>query len=135
MASSASGYIGRLSSANSSSQHPSSASDQLLAVAFSGLAFYAADVMLREVAGSSPMGEHHRAGADLASTLQTLQSVSIIMFTNSLVNYAMLVVSGGGAGKVQQELATLAVGLVAVRTIMQILRGLVRAKEEDEEEK
>ena len=65
----------------------------MLGVVSSGLSFYAASTLLRDadrdkhvVGNSAP---------SIADTLQTLQSVSAIMFTNSLVNYAMRIVSPG----------------------------------------
>ena len=93
----------------------------VLGVTSSGLAFYAANTMLRDAERGGGGGGRGREGSapSLASTLQTLQSVSAIMFTNSLVNFAMQIISPGGGG-VQQELAAVAAGLVVARTVVQI---------------
>jgi hypothetical protein len=88
----------------------------LYAVFFSGLAFYALDALYRDIVRQERQQDAKKAR--LSAVLQTLQSVSIIMFTNSLVSWAMQVISGGGLGN---AFATVTAGIVVARTIVQVV--------------
>ncbi len=61
----------------------------------------------------------------LSLTFKTLQSITIIMFTNSLVTWSMDVVSGGttsaGSSSLGTSFATIVAGIVVARTILQIV--------------
>jgi hypothetical protein len=98
-----------------------------------GLAFYIVDAIYRDTVRTEEADAcKRRAHADdsqpdiarFSTTLQTLQSVTIIMFTNSLVSWAMELIStsssGGGGSGVGQAFATVVAGIVVSRVIVQV---------------
>jgi hypothetical protein len=100
-----------------------------------GLVFYTVNEMYKETIriemcertrgkGALSPGAHS-VQSGLSSTLQTLHSISLIMVTNSLVSYAMHVVSpvssGNGRADTASGLATVVSGMVAARTIMRLV--------------
>jgi hypothetical protein len=110
----------------------------LSTVFFTGLCFYAVDAFYRDVSSSERIWDmkknrlknkgmelapsDSRRGASFASPLQTLQSVSIIMFTNSLVSWTMETMSAGHAAQgLGQAFATIAGGIVVARTVVQVI--------------
>lgn len=100
-------------------------SQQVLVCA--GLGFYCIDALQRDVQRT----ENSRSSSTaprLSYTLHTLQSVTVIIFTNSLVAYAMELVSpaalagkGKTAAAVGSSLGTVVVGLVVAKTVMQVV--------------
>lgn len=95
-------------------------------VVCTGLGFYAFDALSRDMQRS----ERRRTSSgkpissSMSNTLQTFQSVTIIMFTNSLVSWCMDAVSaaaGTSNAHVGNAFATVVCGLVVARTIVQLL--------------
>jgi hypothetical protein len=115
-------------------------STTLLVVFSTGLGFYVIDALYRDVARSEMMVSrtskdafthaqqqtHQRmsaalvAAVKLSTTLQTLQSVGIIMFTNSLVTWCMELISSGKGG-IGNAFATIVAGVVVARAVVQIV--------------
>jgi hypothetical protein len=114
-----------------------------LAVVCTGLWFYMADAAYRDVCrneaiadaraactkknsggGSAGRGSSAVPSAaselKLSSMVQTLQSVGIIMFTNSLVSWCMEVISAGKGG-MGNAVATIVAGIVMARVIVQVV--------------
>lgn len=110
-----------------------------------GAAFYAVDVLLKDTKrqeGLSELKRHaraplrwHPAAPRLSATLETLQSVTIIMFTNSLVSYCMDMISPSlpvgnpnaarSLNSIGPEIATVVVGLIVTKTLVQIISSSV----------
>jgi hypothetical protein len=109
-------------------------STTLLVVFSTGLGFYLIDALYRDVARSEMMmvsrtsQQAHQctmpaalvAAVKLSTTLQTLQSVAIIMFTNSLVTWCMELISSGKGG-IGNAFATIVAGVVVARAVVQIV--------------
>jgi hypothetical protein len=115
----------------------------LSTVFLTGLSFYAFDAFYRDVVErdlrlSLKRKQVERRSKELqpampisaapmvpsiASPLQTLHSISVIMFTNSLVSWSMETISGshGGGGGLGQDFATIVAGIVVARTIVQVV--------------
>ncbi len=128
-------------SGNSSSSNGSVRSTSL-AVVCTGLWFYITDAAYRDVCRNEAIADAGvtctkknscgGGGRDsstvpsaaselkLSSMIQTLQSVGIIMFTNSLVSWCMEVISAvkGGMGN---AVATIVAGIVMARVIVQVV--------------
>ena len=128
----ASSALGYFSSSSWSSQRLSS----MKVAVCSGLCFYCIDALQRDVQqaedrhmASNKNRDQKKSTPRMSYTLQTLQSVTVIVCTNSLVNFAMQVVSpvssGAGASRtaagVASSLATVAAGLIVAKTAMQVV--------------
>ena len=127
VASSALGYF----SSSSKSQRISSMQVAVCA----GLCFYCINTLQRDmqrtedrrIASSSK--DKDKGPPRMSYTLHTLQSVTVIVCTNSLVNFAMEVVSPIPSGTsesrttagVASSLATVAAGLIVSKTVMQVV--------------
>lgn len=107
----------------------------LFSVAATGFLFYWTDVLMRSTQRREIVqlailvsSTGHARGSDapkLSDTLRTVMSISIIMFTNSLVTFSMDVISGPmrGSSGIGLSLSSLVAGLVVAKTISRILRG------------
>lgn len=114
----------------------------MLIVICAGLAFYCVDALQRDLQraedGRMMMMIHRQLGGQppnnaprLSFTLHTLQSVTIIFFTNSLVSFSMEIMSPGGDGSsssssatnIAANLATVVTGLIVAKTVMQLVEA------------
>lgn len=135
-----------LSSAVSSSSSSSSSGNNFFTVAASGLLFYGIDALMRDMQRremfkrarmeearqkKEPRAKDVGPGPEFSGTLQTLQSISVIMFTNSLVTYSMdaITPSSASATGTGSTIATLVVGLVVAKTIVQLMGMHTRRKD------
>ena len=86
-----------------------------LTVVCTGLVFYVLDSLFKN-------GKKEDV-TSMSNTLQTFQSVVVIMFTNSLVSWCMDSVSSaaGGTSGLGNAAAAVVCGLVVTRTIIQLL--------------
>lgn len=120
VATSANEYIDRMSNGTV---------DGFLSVASMWTVYYLSGVLLREIARRED--RRNVAATDrISTTLDTVQSVSLIMFTNSLVAYCMQVIaparqqSSSGPSSASSTLgglATVAVGIIVSKTLVKIL--------------
>lgn len=98
-----------------------------------GLTFYCIDALQRDIQRAENSSSSSMRGTPrLSYTLHTLQSVTVIILTNSLVAYAMELVSPSalaGKGKttaaVASSLGTVVVGLVVAKTVMQVMVAFI----------
>lgn len=126
----------------------------LFTVFCTGLAFYVVDAFYRDVARAELLDQQKgvrmsamqkdakhadqdasaaasaafvQQSSRVSNTLQTLQSVTIIMFTNSLVSWSMEVISGSSSaagdvgGGLGQAFATIVAGIVVSRVVVQVV--------------
>lgn len=114
---------------------------RFIVVGCTGAAFYAVDVLLRDTVRKERLGElkrtHHKAhggvsAPKMSATLETLQSVTIIMFTNSMVSYSMELISPSqragipsarSLNSIGAEVATVVVGLIVAKSLVQIVNS------------
>jgi hypothetical protein len=137
-------YIDLVSSSSSSSSSKQRGLSLPVTPLIVGLAFYAANELLlhshhplepvKEGSGATAGGGKHAQqqprysssvgsfSTALQASLQTVHSTLLIMLTNSLVSYAMRVVSTPAAhGAGIASLASVVVGMVAARTVMRVV--------------
>ncbi len=128
VASSALGYFTR-------SKRFSGRSGSLQVAVCSSLLFYCIDALQRDLQRAEERKQflkHSPPG--ISYTLQTLQSVTVIVCTNSLVAFAMEIVSPSSSGgsssmkskspaAVANSLATVVAGLVVAKTVVQVMEG------------
>lgn len=122
---------------------------QFFPVAVTGFLFYWSDLLMREVqaaerrneckmlssmthkdevasvTAAAQTGDAGKKGAPkLSDTFQTVLSMSILMFTNSLVTFSMDVISMGqkNSNSVASNIASLVAGIIVAKTISQIIR-------------
>ena len=148
VATSALNFVGSMSSRSNASL------SNVAAVGCTGAAFYVVDLLFRETKRKEAlrdmknMGRNARANGSAAVpfhrtqkmsiTLETLQTVTILMFTNSLVSYSMQIISlpgsghqaGGGMnrgsvslGSIASQTATVITGLIVTKSLVQIINS------------
>jgi len=111
-----------------------------------GLAFYAVDALQRDMLRAEENRERKRhilsnasaaptTARGMSYTLQTLQSVTVIVFTNSLVTFGMEMMSPSSAASksksvagIASSLGTVVAGLIVAKTIIQVVEGCAGAK-------
>jgi hypothetical protein len=114
----------------------------LQVVVCSGLAFYCIDALQRDVQRAEDLeiaslrARQQTDAPRLSYTLHTLQSVTVIVWTNSLVTFAMELVSpsagnrqGKTAAGIASSLATVLAGLVVTKTVMQVVDACAARKD------
>ncbi len=127
-----------------------------VAVGCTGAVFYIVDLLFRETKRREALQDMKIRGmsaavknsataqtswrsSKMSLTLETLQTVAIIMFTNSLVSYSMQIIlpsSGrGGAnrgsvlsmGSIASQVATVITGLIVTKSLVQIIQSSERS--------
>ena len=149
VATSALNFVGSMSSRSNASL------SNIAAVGCTGAAFYVVDLLFRETKRKEALRDMRNMGRNVRArgpssvsanwrspkmsiTLETLQTVTILMFTNSLVSYSMQIISSSGHGQqagsgmnrgsvslgsIASQTATVITGLIVTKSLVQIINS------------